>query len=62
MIQVFSSVKATSSMMEQNLIFQQLYYTLKRLGDTKKLHHGNLKAFQLKNVLLLLLLINGTEV
>ena len=29
------------------LIFQPLYYTLKGLGDTDKLHHGNPKVCQL---------------
>ena len=39
------------------LIFQTLYDTLKRLSDTEKLYHGNLKVSQLKNLLLLPLLI-----
>ena len=51
------------------IILQPLYSTLKRLGDTEKLYHGNLKVSPPKNLLLLPLLIivfvhqlNGTEI
>ena len=37
LIQVFLLVKATLSMMEHNLEFQTLYYTLKRIGYTEKI-------------------------
>ena len=35
------------------LIFQSLCYTLKRVGNTEKLYHRNLKICQTKNLLLL---------
>ena len=71
MIQVFLLVKATSfnDGAQLFLIFRPLYYTLKRLGDTEKLYHGNLKVCQPKNLLLQPQLItvflhqlNGTEI
>ena len=39
------------------LILQTLYYTLKRLGNTEKKEHGNLKVCQPKSLLLFPLLI-----
>ena len=48
MIHVFLLVKITFSIMRHDLIFQPLYYTLKKSGDTEKIVSGKSKGLSVE--------------